>query len=57
VTWFEHEALNNPPTMGWDGFRRQGIALARRLKADLGDQVRVVYDMPAEDPCPSGKGA
>lgn len=50
VTWFEREALNDPPAMDWEAFHRQGIALARRLKAELGAQVRVVYDVPVEDP-------
>ncbi len=36
--------------MDWKRFHDQGIALARRLKAELGDQVRVVYDTPVEDP-------
>jgi hypothetical protein len=38
------------PGFDWDSFHRRGIALARRLKAELGDQVRVVYDTPVEDP-------
>ncbi len=50
VTWFTREALNDPPVMNWDAFHRQGLALARRLKAELGNQVRVVYDIPVEDP-------
>lgn len=40
VTWFEREALNDPPTMNWEAFHSQGIALARRLKAEPGDQRR-----------------
>ena len=34
----------------WESFHRQGIALSRRLKAELGEVVRVVYDIPVEDP-------
>lgn len=41
---------SHEPGFDWDSFHRQGIALARRLKAELGDQVRVVYDTPVEDP-------
>ena len=51
ASWFEREAVGNSAlAMDWDEFHRQGIALARRLKAELGDQVRVVYDTPVEDP-------
>lgn len=49
--WFEHGAVGDRRfAMDWDRFHRQGIALARRLKAELGDQVRVMYDTPVEDP-------
>lgn len=41
---------SDKPGFDWDNFHRQGIALARRLKAELGDQARVVYDTPVEDP-------
>lgn len=34
----------------WPSFHRQGMALGKRLKDELGDQVRVVYDKAAEDP-------
>jgi len=49
--WFEHDAVGDRRfDMDWDRFHSQGIALARRLKAELGDLVRVVYDVPVEDP-------
>lgn len=49
--WFESEAVGDRRfAMDWGRFHRQGIALARWLKAELGDQVRVVYDVPVEDP-------
>ena len=48
--WFEREAAGDALRMDWDSFNRQGLDLARRLKAELGDQVRVVYDKPIEDP-------
>lgn len=51
MTWFGREALGDAAlSMDWNSFHEQGFALAKRLKAELGDQVRVVYDKPVEDP-------
>lgn len=34
----------------WADFNRRGVALAHRLKRELGSGVRVVYEAPQEDP-------
>lgn len=34
----------------WARFHRDGLALARRVRAMLGPQFRVVYEKPGEDP-------
>jgi hypothetical protein len=34
----------------WTLFHEQGIALSRRLKIELGQDYRVVYHKPCEDP-------
>ncbi len=36
--------------LDWPRFHEQGMALARRLKAELGDAARVYYEKPFEDP-------
>ena len=36
--------------LDWPRFHERGIALARRLKAELGDAVRIYYEKPVEDP-------
>lgn len=36
--------------LDWPRFHEQGMALARRLKAELGDAARVYYEKPVEDP-------
>jgi hypothetical protein len=38
------------PAFNWSAFHRQGMALAKRLKQELGDRARVVYAKPVEDP-------
>jgi hypothetical protein len=35
--------------LDWRLFHAEGIGLARRLKASLGDSVRVIYEKPYED--------
>ncbi len=35
--------------LDWRLFHTEGIGLARRLKASLGDSVRVIYEKPCED--------
>jgi len=34
----------------WENYHKRGFALARRLKAELGSEVRVRYIKPGEDP-------
>ncbi|MCG3190758.1 MAG: hypothetical protein LKCHEGNO_03580 [Burkholderiaceae bacterium] len=38
------------PACGWDDFHAQGMSLARRLQAELGDLAVVVYRPCCEDP-------
>ena len=35
---------------GWPSFHLRGIELSRRLKAEIGDQARVIYCKASEDP-------
>jgi hypothetical protein len=37
----------------WPRYHATGLALARRLKAEIGDAARVVYSRPIEDPNPA----
>lgn len=46
---FERNAMY-PETIDWKRFHETGLALAKRLKAEIGDQARVVYERPYEDP-------
>jgi hypothetical protein len=39
-----------PLKFAWDSFHAQGVALARRLKVELGEAARVIYEKPYEDP-------
>ena len=48
IDWFEAYALE--PGFCWEPFHRTGMDLARRLKAEIGDQARVVCVKPIEDP-------
>ncbi len=54
VTWsieFESQVNNETKrTFHWANFHDRGVALARRLKAELGPNVRVIYEKPMEDP-------
>jgi hypothetical protein len=36
--------------LDWPRFHEQGTALARRLKAELGDTAQIYYEKPIEDP-------
>lgn len=36
--------------LDWPNFHERGMALARRLKAELGDAARIYYEKPVEDP-------
>jgi hypothetical protein len=46
---FERTAYNNPD-FPWKAFHAEGIALTRRLKNEIGNQARVLYCRPMEDP-------
>lgn len=54
VAWaieFEREVNEETEkTFHWLDFHSRGIVLARRLKAELGPDVRVIYEKPYEDP-------
>lgn len=45
-----HEYSPNGIEMDWPRFNRNGLALARRLKVEVGDAARVFYQRPCEDP-------
>ena len=38
------------PAPDWPSFHERGIELCRRLKAQIGDEAKVVYCMTSEDP-------
>ena len=46
---FERGALDNP-AFTWASFHREGLALSRRLKEEIGEAANVVYVKPFEDP-------
>ena len=53
VTWFERACSvsdDETAAFDWPEFHRQGLALTIRLKVEIGDQARVMYDKPCEDP-------
>ncbi len=52
VGWFDSgcRSRDDRPTFDWPEFHRQGLALTIRLKAEIGDQARVMYDKAFEDP-------
>jgi len=55
VTEFERAPIANPELspsalLDWTAFHKQGLALARRLKAEVGEGFRVLYVKPMEDP-------
>ena len=37
-------------TLDWEAFHDRGLALARRLKMEVGDSAQVIYMKPVEDP-------
>jgi len=41
---------NDKEGFDWPAFHRRGLELSRRLKAELGDRVKIVYAKPCEDP-------
>lgn len=48
---FEGEVTDETElTFHWQDFHNRGLALARRLKTELGPDVRVIYEKPIEDP-------
>jgi hypothetical protein len=50
--WAVHFERNAgyPGNIDWPRFHEIGLALAKRLKKEIGDQARVVYERPYEDP-------
>lgn len=40
----------DPQGWDWERFHARGLALAIRLKQEVGDAYRVVYQKPSEDP-------
>jgi hypothetical protein len=46
---FERGALDNPK-FPWASFHKEGLALSRRLKKEIGEIANVVYVKPFEDP-------
>lgn len=46
---FERGALDNPG-FPWTSFHKEGLALSRRLKEEIGEAANVVYVKPYEDP-------
>lgn len=46
---FERGALDNPG-FPWASFHKEGLALSRRLKEEIGEAAKVVYVKPYEDP-------
>jgi hypothetical protein len=44
------EKANAGPPFDWLSFNERGLALAKRLYAELGGRVDVFYEKPAEDP-------
>ncbi|OPH39090.1 hypothetical protein [Moraxella lacunata] len=56
--WFDYNDANlafrdfdrtKPISFDWLEFHRMGISLAKQLKSILNDNVRVIYEIPAED--------
>ncbi|RNF33988.1 hypothetical protein [Paracoccus methylarcula] len=48
---WERHALKEPELiLDWNSFHARGLELARRLKAEVGANFRVVYEKPMEDP-------
>ncbi|MFZ4538409.1 hypothetical protein [Propionivibrio sp.] len=55
VAWqkhYEEECWPGDSTCGldWEAFHCQGLSLARRLKAELGDSARVIYEAFEDTP-------
>lgn len=50
VWWFEIGCRHRDDraAFDWPEFHRQGLTLTIRLKAEIGDQARVMYDKPFE---------
>jgi len=51
IAWINEFELNsNRSDFNWDSFNKNGISLAEKLKAEIGDQANVEYVKPMEDP-------
>lgn len=48
VSRFENQCKDEG--FDWTAFHRRGMELAKRLKQELGDRVKIVYAKPVEDP-------
>lgn len=46
----DFERSVSEPPFDWDAFHAEGLALAHRLRAALGPDVRLIYEKPYEDP-------
>jgi hypothetical protein len=49
-TYFETNTINNPE-FDWQSFNARGLLLSQALFAEIGEQFKVVYQKPFEDPC------
>ncbi|MEI7432508.1 MAG: hypothetical protein WCL27_18840, partial [Betaproteobacteria bacterium] len=49
---FESKVRQDPSDrlFDWRNFHDRGLALARRVKAELGPDIKVIYEKPCEDP-------
>jgi hypothetical protein len=55
ASWItEFERKWDDRAFDWDCWNRTGIALARRLKVEIGDRFLVEYHYPCEDPRSGG---
>lgn len=44
------DVYGNAPDFDWENYHKRGLALARKLKSELGSEIRVRYVKPCEDP-------
>lgn len=42
--------LFEKPSFNWNEYHKKGISLAKKLKKEVGENVKVVYQKPFEDP-------
>ena len=46
---FERNTINNPE-FDWQSFNAKGLLLSQALFAEIGENYRIVYEKPFEDP-------